>query len=409
MTEFEGWLRKGLGRAAVFLKRNDSRQWREELLYACTRNLAYDRQCEDSRACYLLDLIEISGDTDFYRDRIVASLAADEEDLDLDQMFEIAARFAADGSVAARTAMYSAFERHGFSGAGLSCAEQLVILDGLGGLISVAKSFHEVEADDRPWKFGALIEALEKHHGKQGLPVVLDGFVQEWRDYEALCETERQNPPAARPGYEEINRKISEKGRSAGMIYWSKCATEEELANLAQDVLSESDSDRLYGFLRMFQLRAFPGPLDRLIELVCGTDEGVSRAAMMALSHSSHPTIRALALDLANKSGRGESAVRLLTRNGDGDDYGLVEQFLRAEHDADDYHRLGFAVRQFVEVHREGRAQHSLLLLYENGPCALCRRGVIRELIAIQGLPQWMKDECRYDYVETRKLVESIP
>ena len=44
--------------------------------------------------------------------------------------------------------MYSAFERHGFTTAGRPCAEQLVILDGLGGLLSVAKSFHEVEADE---------------------------------------------------------------------------------------------------------------------------------------------------------------------------------------------------------------------------------------------------------------------
>lgn len=225
---------------------------------------------------------------------------------------------------------------------------------------------------------------LEKHHGEQALPVELDGFVQEWREYEALCESERQKAPAARPGYEETKRKILEKGRSAGMIYWSKSATDEELAKLAQDILSETDCDRLYGFLRMFQLRAFPGPLDKLIELARGTDEGVSRAAMMALSHSSHPAIRALALDVANKSGRGEFAVKMLIRNGEADDCGLVEQCLQAELDADDYHGLGFAVRHFVEAHRKDRAERSLLLLYENGPCALCRHAAIKELIAIQ-------------------------
>lgn len=168
---------KRTGRAAVFLKGNDGRQWREQLLYACTRNMTYDRQCADSRVRYLLDLIESSGDTDFYRDRIVETLAGDDEALDLDQMFEIAASFAANGSVAARTAMYSAFERYGFTGAVVFCAEQLVILDGLRGLLSVAKSFHEVEADERPWKFGALIEVVEKHHGNAGgADLMLDGF-----------------------------------------------------------------------------------------------------------------------------------------------------------------------------------------------------------------------------------------
>jgi hypothetical protein len=170
MTEFEGWLEKGLGRAAVFLKTNASRPWREQLLYACTHDLTYDRQCEDSRARYLLDLIEISGDTDFYRERIIESLGSDDEELDLSQLFELAASFAANGSVVAKQAMYAAFDRRGFSDAGLTCAEQLVILDGLRGLLSVAKSFSEVEADERPWQFGALIEALEKIMGSRRFP-----------------------------------------------------------------------------------------------------------------------------------------------------------------------------------------------------------------------------------------------
>jgi hypothetical protein len=53
-------------------------------------------------------------------------------------------------------------------------------------------------------------------------------------------------------------------------------------------------------------------------------------------------------------------------------------------------------------------AERALLLLYENGPCALCRHGVVEELIAINRFPDWMRAECQYDaYSETRKLVKS--
>jgi hypothetical protein len=59
--------------------------------------------------------------------------------------------------------------------------------------------------------------------------------------------------------------RIYKKGRNAGSVYWSKKATDEEMELLAQDLLSETDSDRIYGFLRMFQLRKFPrGPEQRL-------------------------------------------------------------------------------------------------------------------------------------------------
>lgn len=74
MTEFEGWLRKGLGRAGVFLQKNDGRTYRGALLYACTHDLTYDRQCEDRRGQYLLGLIAASRDEEFYRDAMAGGV-----------------------------------------------------------------------------------------------------------------------------------------------------------------------------------------------------------------------------------------------------------------------------------------------------------------------------------------------
>ena len=105
MTDFESWLRKGLGRAAVFLKANDSQPWREQLLYACTHDLTYNRQCEESRAFYLQTLIEFSRDAEFYSDRIIASLATDDDDLYLTQIFELAVTFANQCSSARKPCM----------------------------------------------------------------------------------------------------------------------------------------------------------------------------------------------------------------------------------------------------------------------------------------------------------------
>jgi hypothetical protein len=48
---------------------------------------------------------------------------------------------AANGSVAAGTAVHSSFDRNGATVAGLPCADQSEKLDGLGGTLSVAKSF----------------------------------------------------------------------------------------------------------------------------------------------------------------------------------------------------------------------------------------------------------------------------
>jgi hypothetical protein len=76
MTEFESWLRKGLGRAAVVLKREGGQEHRGPLMYACTRNITYDRQCEEERGPYLLDLIRLSGEPEFYRHCVITARAA---------------------------------------------------------------------------------------------------------------------------------------------------------------------------------------------------------------------------------------------------------------------------------------------------------------------------------------------
>ena len=88
--------------------------------------------------------------------------------------------------------MYATFDLRGFANAGISCAETLVLLDGLDGVLFMARSFGDVEADERPWQFGNLVQALERRDGKQAFPPELNRFVQEWR-YQEHWERERRN------------------------------------------------------------------------------------------------------------------------------------------------------------------------------------------------------------------------
>jgi hypothetical protein len=46
-------------------------------------------------------------------------------------------------------------------------------------------------------------------------------------------------------------------------------------------------------------------------------------------------------------------------------------------------------------------------LLYENEPCTICRCSCVDQLIALDMLPDWMREECRYDaYSHTRETVQ---
>jgi hypothetical protein len=409
--DFSGWLQKGLGRAPVFLQANDSRPYRDVLLHACTHNLAYDRQCEDTRAAYLVDLINFSRDAEYYRDGIHAALIGQTPDEDdtfcYDQIFELAAHCAAQGDAGIKQSMYAAFERLGFANAGVTCAQQLVQLDGEAGLIAVCRSFDQVEADDRPWQFGSLLDTLEKREGKRLLPTELSRFVEEWRENEARYQHNRAKGPPTRNSYAEINDRIRKKGRKAGSVGWSKKATDEEIGLLAEDLLSETDGDRLYGFLRMFQLRKFPRGPERLLDLARSSDDGIAHAAMAALVHFAHPEIRKIALGAATNSQWMGLAIKMLTLNRGVDDFQTIEGLLRSAADADTVHDLGWGFRHFREVNKSADAEPSLLLLYEEGPCVLCRHAFVTDLIAIDRFPDRMGKECLFDAdSETRKLVD---
>jgi hypothetical protein len=293
--------------------------------------------------------------------------------------------------------MYALFERLGFARAGLTCAEEIVWLDGIAGLQFVCRTFDQVTADDRPWQFATLMEALGESERGQSLPEELGHFEREWKAYEEHGERARQKGPTPRLSYSDIKNQVSKYGRRAGMIGWSKKATDEEIAQLADDLLAESDSDRLYGFLRLFHMRKFPRNPQRLLELARSEDDGLARAAMAALSHISHPEVRTLAFEAARNPQWRHLAVRMLIHNREPGDYLFIEDLLKEQAGRDECHLLGFSVLSFIEAHRSPEAESSLLLLYESGPCTSCRHDVVKELIAIDRIPDWMREECRHD------------
>jgi len=42
-------------------------------------------------------------------------------------------------------------------------------------------------------------------------------------------------------------------------------------------------------------------------------------------------------------------------------------------------------------------AREPMLLAYEHSPCSICRSDAVEVLISINSLPNWMREECKYD------------
>src|SRR5262249_26078764 len=146
----------------------------------------------------------------------------------------------------------------------------------------------------------------------------------------------------------------------------------------------------------------------RLVELARSDDWRVANGAVSALAHISHDTVRELALERLRTSERAAHGVELLAKNYREGDYRLIEALNVRGMDDWACHRLGIEVRHFVEKHLSHEAVASLRLLYEHGPCSLCRGGVVELLLKLDGLTDAMRAECRYDAsAEVRSLARS--
>jgi len=157
--------------------------------------------------------------------------------------------------------------------------------------------------------------------------------------------------------------------------------------------------------LGVFALRQFPAPIDRLFELARSLNPRIARPAVGILAQFNNSAVRALAMDFMNEPARWGDAAELLASNYEPRDFQMIEDLLQQPVKSADLHHFGIGVRHLLKAHCPAESAGSLLLLYEKGPCSLCRRSFVERLIELRQLPDWMADECRFDASEqTRKI-----
>ena len=141
------WLKLGLGRPAIGMIQGDPKQFREPLIYSCNHWQSYAAECE-SRTPYLWNLIHLSREAAWYRERIVAQLREPLEDSDdYSQTFDLACRFAEQGYTDARRAMYQAVERENHPDL-IYRADELIRLDGFEGLLYCLRRWKSFEGKE---------------------------------------------------------------------------------------------------------------------------------------------------------------------------------------------------------------------------------------------------------------------
>ncbi len=421
-----------MGRAILIIRDEGLARHRDLVLDSCLHNWASDELGGENRAEYLYPLISQSDESKWFRDRIVEALVSTDDDgCDLGQLFDVAALFAGDGDAQAREAIYTRLYAGDVEDAH-EAADALLKIDGTDGLIAAMGFVGSRPATDYYfWNDDYFIADAEELFGIEEVRLALQ-------------------QASARPGVAEFLRRIEEvyspfnsaleiraareekfEKRRAGrhdipadtlwlemkqhpefvsaVRLWMRNAPEGEFRQAAAALSNETDPKRLDAMLFGFWWRTFPldpAPLTRLID---GSDDDIVLHALKVLERISHEDVRALYLRLLRDPKWSYRAIGLLRSNYRvGDDRTMLD-LLERESDLDNLHTMGIDIREVIEHNDVAEGLRLLMLVYEKGPCSMCRYSVVKMIDEMYEVPAWMAEECLHDaYSCTRELAAEL-
>lgn len=380
----------------------DRKDFQDELFTACVHNLAYDPQCENERSRYLADLVSATGEQRAFFERLLAILTAepgDEERPNIPQVFAILAFLALANPDLDPEALRRAYANMDDEEDRLDCLDAMVQLDGLPAFLSGVEALG-ADLEERYWRIGDLIEIVRDREGPALDIAELRAGNSDLDRLMTYADAQRSSALEDTPyDFDDIRAGLRQGVRPHRPWAWLRRLTDAEWRLLADDLAAETDADKATIYLRLFARRDFPGNLVLLFRWAEGDQEHASSFyAVSALDRLRSPAVRALALKMI-EAVRPRGA-RLLRSNFEPGDFARLERLLDALSDIEETHDLGLSVLEIVsKQERPPEARDILLRLYERTPCSSCRNEAVTTLVALDAVPSWMAEECRFDAV----------
>ena len=413
--QFAHALAAGLGRARLHVDRCGAAGMEDLILEACLHNRAYDRQCEGDRSDWLDQLVVAAG----LEQQVLAALAdslshsVEGEWWDTELQCRLARCLAARGHGAARDMLHAAYRLSPDPAESIG-GREIVELDGAAGLLFVAGVLGEalaanpaLDVDKTP------LTIYDDRHGAGQARVILEEAAAAHpviRPY--LDRVDQLKPSRIRqreiPSFTEIIHSLGLPGpRITRMRFgrWGREAKDEELRIVANILTAASDPVTIRNSLGCFVQRAYPPVRRRLIELAEHADGEVRRAALAALARHEHTEVRSLALCHLATGRFAEGEPRLLERNYRSGDEELLARVLGMVAYPDTMHAAAGDVLAVLKANPSPGVRLPALIIYEHGPCSLCRGDAVQLLVRADQAPAWLLQEGRFDAdAETRAL-----
>ncbi|HYP13468.1 MAG TPA: hypothetical protein VEQ63_06070, partial [Bryobacteraceae bacterium] len=296
-SEFSDAIQFGLGRAILYARTHDVEPFRKIILDACLHCYSADPQSEGTRAPYMLELVKLTNNPEFFYEAILRSLENCGDDWDAVQRFRLASYMAMDGDEHSKRAMYLNFNP------GPRMVEETAIdfvrMDGIDGLLFAAERegallrtnptdvdeghllSHAVESFGEEQTLYALRWAAEMNPN-------IAAYVSAAESHRATMAAHRSKSREVRAlSYAQLKPRLSEL-RSFWLSRWGEQASLDDLHLAAADLLHAHSRDERLTYLRIFARRTFPLHHSLLVPMVEFDDEQLSVAAATAISKIEH-------------------------------------------------------------------------------------------------------------------------
>lgn len=419
-------LEKGFGRVYLYIEKNGDESIREQLLHYCLINPSYDTQCEDSRADWLMSLINVSKNRDFYIPKIIAALFTSHEFSDVSQLYKLCQLIVQQGYESAKQAIYEKFNAQEFNESWMG-GEEIIQIDGLNGLLHIANVIGKrlLEEDDY-WESDMLYCITCEMIGKEITDEFLAQYAKENRYVTAYLAELKRHEESSKPKDHRTHierfrdeypiEKVLEdiinnpkRNRLNAYRRFGKYATENEIERLFNLLLVETDKEKLIRYLWFFRNRELPRLPESITDLAFSNDIEIQDTAISALSNLSDSRIREIAINLSLNSDSEVAlkAIELFINNYQTGDSKYIEPLLNHIKDQDVSHGVCMDLIKLFEKHQSKECINMMLWAYENTPCTHCRNWAVQQLIENDCLPEAYLNECLYDCVEdTRELAK---
>ena len=404
-TFFQESIKAGLGRGILYARDHDVRPFRDVILDACLHCYSADPQTEGTRAGYMLELVNLLPDRQFYCDEVLNSLPHSGDDWDAVQRFHFATYMAFDGDEHAKRVAYQSF--HPGPRKGEAIAIDFLRMDGVKGLIFAAAKIGALlmsnpEEVDEGWLWSQAVEICGEDKASAALSEAgcSDPRVEVyWRAVAASGQKGSSNSKNITGlSYEDLRPRIPGL-RGFPVSYWGKQANADDFERAARGLATSTTSEDQIQHLRIFSRRQFPFDPALLLSLLSSDNADVAYAAAVALSNIRHPSVRAEAFRLtSNRLAGREWAVTMLDQNWEPNDHEIVLNWFERELDRGRRHRMQSGIEAFWEHHPDPASEPRMLYsLYEKGTCSFCRESVVKRLIELDPLSESLRAECAYD------------